>query len=318
MTGLGSWIRWILGRGLIKGRGPGFFFALNLIYLAFLALIVIGRAKNWAWLGFLSELNDGVIPLGIPWSGALGGTVLSLYGVFDHNHEWDSRWNYWHVARPVVGAIFGALGFLIFVGLINATVPNNPSTATTPTGSTSTSGTVSVQAEPQRSSTSNIPKCCDELIPYYVLAFLLGFREETVRNLIKRATDLLFGPGIPGVTPPPGVAISPSPLEVNDVKVGTAVDRTVMITNIGAGMLFINPKEATPRGLELTQPEGAEVFKVLDNVVEGSVLSPQSSLTFKVQTKSDTAGDPEATLTINSNAGSTKVNILAHVLPAST
>ena len=37
---------------------------------------------------FLDDLNDpiaGVLPLGVPWFGALGAVTLSLYGVFDHN-----------------------------------------------------------------------------------------------------------------------------------------------------------------------------------------------------------------------------------------
>jgi hypothetical protein len=291
---------------------------LNLIYLSFLALIIVGRAKDWAWLGFLRDLNDGIIPLGIPWFGALGGTVLSLYGVFDHNREWDAKWNYWHVARPLVGSIFGVLGFLIFVGLINATVPNNSAVPPAPVVSASPSGSVATPVATATVATRTIPTCCEQLIPYYVLAFLLGFREETVRTLIKRATDLLFGPGIPGVTPPPGLAISPSPIEFNDVTAGEVADKTVMITNTGAGHLFINPKDATARGLDLKQPGSVEVFKILDNVVEGSVLSPQSSLTFKVQVKSDTAGDVEGSLTINSNAGSTQLSIVAHVAVAST
>jgi hypothetical protein len=75
--------------GTHRPPGPTFFFVLGLVYLALLLLLAIGReARFW----FLDDLHDpiaGVLPLGVPWFGALGAVTLSLYGVFDHNDHWD-------------------------------------------------------------------------------------------------------------------------------------------------------------------------------------------------------------------------------------
>jgi peptidoglycan/LPS O-acetylase OafA/YrhL len=59
-------------RGRIARLGPSFFFVLALVYLALLLLLAVGREAGF-W--FLDELHDpiaGVLPLGVPWFGALG------------------------------------------------------------------------------------------------------------------------------------------------------------------------------------------------------------------------------------------------------
>ena len=67
-----------------------------------------------------------------------------------------------HIARPLAGAVFGVVAYLIFVVVIDAT------------GATA-----------NRSGT----------LVYDVVAFLVGYREDTFRQLIIRATDLLLAPG---------------------------------------------------------------------------------------------------------------------------
>jgi hypothetical protein len=40
----------------------------------------------------------GSLPVGVPWFGAVGGTLISLTGVFKHADTWDPRLELWHWA----------------------------------------------------------------------------------------------------------------------------------------------------------------------------------------------------------------------------
>ena len=43
----------------------------------------------------------GQLPFEAIWFGAVGGLLISLQGIFDHNHKWRARYDYWHMLRPV-------------------------------------------------------------------------------------------------------------------------------------------------------------------------------------------------------------------------
>jgi hypothetical protein len=149
------------------------FFWLNLIYLSMLVVLLIARRMHWVLVDKIPDPIGGLVPIAIPWFGALGAVMISLYGVFEWNRQWDSRWNYWHAARPLVGAVFAVIAFLIFVGIINAT---------------------GAEANTRTTDARNN-------LPYLVLGFIVGFREQTFRSLLQRAVDIILGPGIPGQTP---------------------------------------------------------------------------------------------------------------------
>jgi hypothetical protein len=144
-----------------------------------------------------------------------------MYGVFRHNDEWVSKYNYWHVARPFVGAVLGTVGFLIFFGLIQATTQGQGTTTTTST--------------PQHLAGVT----SEGLIIYYVLAFIVGYREETFRDLVKRATDILFRPGgvpaegaidvFPGAPIPYGRVPVDGTSEPIDVRVTNQSDTTIVV-----------------------------------------------------------------------------------------
>jgi hypothetical protein len=117
------------------------------------------------------------IPIAIPWWGALGAVTISLYGVFFHSMKWNPSFNFWHVARPFLGAVLGTVSYLIFIVVINATGAK-----------ANTNGNA----------------------VYYLVAFLVGYREQTFQMLIQRATDSLFAspdkhlkPGQPPQEDPP-------------------------------------------------------------------------------------------------------------------
>jgi hypothetical protein len=134
--------------------------------------------------GFRSALPSslGSLPVGVPWFGAVGGTLISLTGVFKHADSWDPRLELWHWGRPLVGAFVGSIGALMFLVIVD-----------------------SAAAQPKTTNAA----------VFDVVAFLVGYREETFRSLIKRATDLLLSPGAPQAdspaAPPPESPL-PAPL----------------------------------------------------------------------------------------------------------
>lgn len=106
----------------------------------------------------------GPIPIGVAWWGALGGVTISLTGIFRHPRSWDDAFNCWHVARPVLGAIMGTVGYLIFVVVMQAAGPG----------------------ELEAGNGSPI---------FYLVAFLLGYREQVFRDALRKAVDVLIAPG---------------------------------------------------------------------------------------------------------------------------
>jgi CDP-diglyceride synthetase len=126
--------------------------------------------------------------------------TLSLYGVFDHNDHWDPKWNYWYIARPLVGIILAIIAYFIFITLINSTglTPRTSATTTTSTtlGPTTTAipTTSATPTAPPTGQTGGNATGPSTLLLYYVLAFIVGFREDTFRSLVKRAADVLLGP----------------------------------------------------------------------------------------------------------------------------
>jgi len=144
------------------------------------------------------------------------------------------------------------------------------------------------------------------LLPYYVLAFLVGFREDTFRNLIKRATDILLGPGDPG-PPAAGISVSPSPVDFGQVPVGGEKDETVTVTNSGTGQLQIYPTDGESPGTDLADEAG--VFSLAANAVAGAMIAPGANASLRVQFKPGKAGPHTATLTISSNAGTNPIDL---------
>lgn len=140
---------------------------LDCVYLG--ALVGLGltyRHRTWFHHAIPSEL--GPVSVGVPWWGALGGVTISISGVVKHSHDWESEMTLWHVFKPFLGAIAGAVSVLIF-GLLVA----------------------STSAKFDKSGTT-----------FFVLAFIVGYREDIFRQFIKKAADLLLAQGPP--TPKPG------------------------------------------------------------------------------------------------------------------
>ncbi|HYW28039.1 MAG TPA: fibronectin type III domain-containing protein [Terriglobales bacterium] len=229
MTGLRNRTRYTFAVAGVNGAGenvsspsnpvwpgddvPRYLFPLEVTYLLLLNAIaflyalhyqpiVIGGVSVPALRDVLPPTVAGV-PVSIPWFGALGAVLIGLYGIFDHSHrDWQRGLNTWHVARPFTGAALGTVGFILFASVIRAT------------------GITPQPAE-------GVGK-----LVYFGVAFVVGFREETFRQLIKRVADLIVGPGqgttlvaprppLPPVFPPPPAA--PAPARAAAAAPGTAL-----------------------------------------------------------------------------------------------
>ena len=173
-----------------------------MIWLAVLGIL--------AWIFFaqrsLIPLSDslGSVPLPVLWFGALGGVLISLTGVVEHAKDWDESYALWHFSRPVVGASLAVVAVLIVKA-----------------------GVLSVGASP--SGDAQLPKN----LLYYLVAFLVGYREVTFRELIKRLVDLILAPATQSTTPTiSGVVLgsSPSAGQVSVVISGSNLTGTNEVT----------------------------------------------------------------------------------------
>jgi hypothetical protein len=149
---------------VLAGRSA--IFVIALVYFLLLLVLALLFFLKRSHLFFLPA-SFGSVPVGVPWFGALGAVLISLTGVFEHEHDWDTDYWPWHVARPFVGIGLGVVSVLIFqAGIlsVNSSLPSQPNNI---------SGN----------------------LLYYLIAFLVGYREETFRELIKRLVDVVLSPG---------------------------------------------------------------------------------------------------------------------------
>ena len=87
---------------------PSRFFWIAIGYLALLVAVFVLYQVSPASFDSLSD-SLGPLPLGVPWFGAVGGALVSLSGVFEHNQRWEPRFNYWHYSRPFVAGVIGSI-----------------------------------------------------------------------------------------------------------------------------------------------------------------------------------------------------------------
>src|SRR5262249_49800073 len=75
---------------------PSFFFWLGMAYATLLLLVAI--AYNVLYHGEGPYLFGGMLPIAVPWFGALGAVTISLQGVFEWSERrWNPDYNYWHL-----------------------------------------------------------------------------------------------------------------------------------------------------------------------------------------------------------------------------
>jgi hypothetical protein len=140
-------------------------FRVAIAYLVFILLLGLIFFIKRDLLSFVPD-NLGPIPIGVPWFGALGAVLISLTGVFEHDRDWNVGFWPWHIARPLIGIAVGIVSVIIMQAGILAV------------------GSVP-RPQPQ-------PPATPANLLYYLIAFLVGYREETFRDLIKRLVDVIL------------------------------------------------------------------------------------------------------------------------------
>jgi hypothetical protein len=184
----------------------------DIVWIALLVLAAIACSVQPAltWLPHRSLSFETVVPLWVPWAGALGGATISLVGVASHAVTWDhSRFGYWHLTRPFLGAVSGTISVLIVVLVLNTVTPPSVDERYTAAGK-------AVLA---------------------VISFVVGFRERTFRELITKVVDVILASGGTAAANP--VALVPSLVDFGDVTGGSPVERTASLFNGGADTIRV-------------------------------------------------------------------------------
>jgi hypothetical protein len=238
----------------MTSRGGVFF--LQLLYLAGLGTL----AGLYFEHVLIHRTLLGTVPIAVPWWGAVGAATLSLTGVFGHPDEtWRPSYAYWYWARPFIGLILASFSVLAFQAGVLA-VGTNTTTSSTGVGN---------------------PK----YLFYYVVAFIVGYREETARELIRRVADVIIGPG-DNTTTGTGTTTSTTPPSITNLDPGSGPAGT-LVTVTGAGLGAV--MGVTVAGAEITDFKGVSdttvTFTVPGNgggtvpvllvLKDGTVLSSQ-------------------------------------------
>lgn len=263
----------------ITRLGPSFFFWLGMTYVALLLLAALAYSFSSLPQPYLI---GGLLPIAVPWFGALGAVTISLEGVFLWNSTWDSKYNYWHIGRPLFGAVLGIVAFFLFVviGTASGTAPRFLDAA---------------------AATGNVGEHLNakDMIIFYVLAFLVGYREETFRDLIKRATDLILKPGTQTAEEP----------QVTFRVNGVAVSEIVLPAVTGAGTSSVEvgvqnsgkmPLVAPAVAISVVAPVPADTFAANNDKVTGAGdLAPGQVRTLNVTFKPPAVGSFAGTLRVS-------------------
>lgn len=247
ITGLAIWLLvWAARRTSVPRIGPTLVFFTSILYLILLlGAIVLYNNNAYSIQQHLPSTVGNTLPLAVPWFGALGAVILSLQGVFDHNGSWDNSYGFWHMARPLFGGTLAIVAYLIFITVVQTT------------------GAQPVTSGAQPAAGAAATTLANPFI-YYILAFLVGYREATFRDLITKAADVILGPGttnaVPEETTPttgPSVRLSPSVVDHGSVTPKSVSVVDVELKNSSGADITVN--DVTTSAPPHWQAVGAQV-----------------------------------------------------------
>jgi hypothetical protein len=190
------------GRSVLRHLGPGVVLAYQ-VALTVASLALLWAFTSGAWHVRYLDWQD-ILPLWVPFGGWLGGITISIVGVATHTHDWNRlKYGYWHLARPLLGMVTGTVAVLIVLFVVTGVTGSPVPTA----GGTYSPSGVAV---------------------LFVVAFVVGFREETFRALVKRVIDVILSPG--DASAEQRVELVPS-LTVLTATAGGSATGTVAVVN---------------------------------------------------------------------------------------
>ncbi len=275
------------GASFIFRMRPTFFFWLGITYTLILLLAAI--VYNISYTSTQPYLIGGMLPIAVPWFGALGAVTISLEGVFIWSESrWNPDYNYWHCGRPVFGAVLGAVSFYLFVLIVMS------------------AGTTPEFLDPAVAGQATPPK---DFIIYYVVAFLVGYREETFRELIRRVTDLILKPGTPAaasaqITFKQG-GVARSEIKFPDTAANQQAALTIEIANSGGASL-----SGPALAVKEADADSKDVFKVTKNEMTGrNELKSNESSTIEITFVPTKAGQYSAVLSVTGTSLGTPATI---------
>lgn len=255
------------GRFALRRWSPELMLTILLLSLVLVIASAIAFSTGWAPLKRISSPVGGVLPLAAIWAGALGGLSNAIYGLAKNwslfyvpNSIQATKWNAWYLVQLPLGAIFGSFAVLIvvfFVGSVAVTKEGTPDLST---------GGVATMA---------------------VIAYAVGFRQETFRELITRVFDVILGPGSKQ-QPAPALGTTETAVAFDKVRVGDHLAKTVHVTNRGTAALNL-PRSA------ITLADSTKGFTVASGP---GVLAPGETKEFSVTFQPTTAGQADTDLTI--------------------
>lgn len=227
-------------------------FAFDLTIITLLVFLALGNAASPAWPWFPFEWPsfafEDVVPLWVPWSGALGGATISLVGVATKSDVWDPRrYGWWHLSRPFLGAVSGTFAVLILVFVLASITP----------------------------SASDVGYGDEGIAVLTVVAFVVGYREATFRELVKRVVDLLLKPA----AEPMVERLEFGQLEAafGSVTVGTPKVVTVNLVNHTTRAISVSPSDLGPLPGDLTVTAPASTLEpgsIWDITMEWTPVAP--------------------------------------------
>lgn len=179
-----------------------------------------------------------VLPLAVPWGGALGGVCSAIIGVTSHWKEFGSstkspqatKWNPWYLVRLPIGAAFGSVAALIVVLFL---------------GTVGTTNTGAIDLSPTGSAT------------LFVLAFIVGYQQDVFRKLVDRVVAVVLGTGKEDVA---GDDFSlPDSLDFGTQKANTVTALALTIRNDGRSLLKLSRSQlvVTGDGFSITSTPAA-------------------------------------------------------------
>jgi hypothetical protein len=262
-----------MDEGRERHRPPWLFvFVVTVLYL--IALLVVA-----AWYMRSSQFRQFLDPyaaLRVAWWGAVGGVLANVETIARTGDHWNRRVVPALLVRPATAAFFGGIGYVIYVTLVQASV----------------SGADEALAQLGRTPTAL----------GYVIAFALGFREQTFRELLKRVVDLLASAGGADVeppSPPSGLRCSPHPPAEGEVCLswGHATDNVgVTAYNVYRDRLFVATVRLEPESAKAAtdgaQPAATSDTETLfiDREAEAGLRRYSVTAMDKAGNESDAAG----------------------------